>query len=182
MEEQYRQIIEAIGEDIHRPGLEKTPARAAKAMEYLTKGYSADIDQIVNGAIFPSTNSEMILVKNIEIYSLCEHHLLPFYGSCHVGYIPDGKVIGLSKVARIADAFARRLQIQENLTVQIAETIQQVTGAIGVGVIIEARHLCMMMRGAEKQHSLMLTSSLLGSFRDCHMTRNEFLSLTRTRE
>jgi GTP cyclohydrolase I len=177
MKEQFAQILEAIGEDLSRPGLTDTPARAAKAMEFLTQGYHQDLDTVVNGALFPSDSSEMIIVKDVELYSMCEHHMLPFIGKAHVAYIPTGKVIGLSKIARIVDMFARRLQIQEQLTVQIAETIQQVTGAAGVGVIVEARHMCMMMRGVEKQNSSMKTSSMLGSFRDNQSTRSEFLSL-----
>ncbi|WP_295802972.1 GTP cyclohydrolase I FolE [uncultured Microbulbifer sp.] len=179
MKEQYAQIIEAIGEDLERPGLKDTPLRAAKAMQYLTRGYQQTVDEVVNEALFPSDCSEMVLVKDIELYSLCEHHMLPFIGKAHVAYIPDGKVLGLSKVARIVDMFARRLQIQEQLTVQIANTIQQVTGAAGVGVIIEAKHMCMMMRGVEKQNSVMKTSAMLGSFRSQQATRNEFLSLLR---
>jgi len=177
MKEQFAQIIEAIGEDITRPGLQDTPQRAAKAMSFLTRGYQQSVDEVVNDALFPSDSSEMIIVKDIELYSMCEHHMLPFIGKAHVAYIPTGKVIGLSKIARIVDMFARRLQIQEQLTVQIAETIQQVTGAAGVGVIIEAKHMCMMMRGVEKQNSSMKTSSMLGSFRDNQATRLEFLSL-----
>ena len=179
MKEQYAQIIEAIGEDLDRPGLKDTPLRAAKAMQYLTRGYHQTMEEVVNDALFPSDCSEMVLVKDIELYSLCEHHMLPFIGKAHVAYIPDGKVLGLSKVARIVDMFASRLQIQEQLTVQIANTIQQVTGAAGVGVIIEAKHMCMMMRGVEKQNSVMKTSAMLGSFRSQQATRNEFLSLIR---
>ncbi|WP_105101495.1 GTP cyclohydrolase I FolE [Microbulbifer pacificus] len=177
MKEHYAHIIEAIGENLERPGLKDTPLRAAKAMQYLTRGYQQTVEEIVNDALFPSDCSEMVLVKDIELYSLCEHHLLPFIGKAHVAYIPDGKVLGLSKVARIVDMFARRLQIQEQLTVEIAETIQRVTGAAGVGVIIEAKHMCMMMRGVEKQNSVMKTSAMLGSFRSQQATRNEFLSL-----
>lgn len=175
--EAYRNIIENLGEDLSRPGLLDTPARAAKAMKFLTKGYGQNIDKIVNEALFPTTSNEMVIVKNIELYSLCEHHLLPFIGKCHVAYLPNGKVIGLSKVARIVDVFARRLQIQEHLTQQIAETIQEKTAALGVGVIIESQHMCMMMRGVEKQNSVMTTSCMLGAFRDKQSTRNEFLSL-----
>ena len=149
----YRQIIEGVGEDPDREGLEKTPERAAKAMQYLTRGYQQTVDEVVNNAIFESDNDQMILVKNIELYSLCEHHLLPFIGKCHVAYIPTGKVIGLSKIARIVDMYARRLQIQENLTKQIADTLMGAIQPAGVGVIIEAQHLCMMMRGVEKQNS-----------------------------
>ncbi len=179
MEELYRKMIEEIGEDINRPGLEKTPSRAAKAMKFMTKGYSEDIEKIVNNAVFPSDTSEIILVKNIELYSLCEHHLLPFIGKCHAAYIPKGKVIGLSKIARIVDVFARRLQIQEKLTKEIAETIQKFTGAAGVAVVIEAQHLCMMMRGVEKQNSIMTTSCVTGDFRTDPKTRAEFFSLLR---
>ncbi|KUJ84224.1 GTP cyclohydrolase I FolE [Microbulbifer flavimaris] len=179
MKEHYARIIEAMGEDLQRPGLKDTPERAAKAMAYLTRGYEQTVESVVNEALFPSDCSEMVLVKDIELYSLCEHHMLPFIGKAHVAYIPDGKVLGLSKVARIVDMFARRLQIQEQLTVQVAETIQRVTGAAGVGVIIEAKHMCMMMRGVEKQNSVMKTSAMLGSFRDQQATRTEFLSLIR---
>ena len=177
MEEQYRAILEMIGEDPHRGGLLDTPARAAKAMSFLTRGYDETLEQVVNNALFDSETSEMILVQDIELYSMCEHHMLPFIGKCHVAYVPTGKVLGLSKVARIVDMYARRLQIQENLTKQIAEAIQQVTEASGVGVIIEAQHMCMMMRGVEKQNSKMKTSVMLGSFRDNQSTRMEFLSL-----
>jgi len=177
MEEFYKRIIKDIGEDVNREGLKKTPQRAAKAFEYLTKGYQADLDSIVNGAIFESDNDEMIIVKDIEMYSLCEHHLLPFYGRCHIGYLPNDKIIGLSKIARIVDAFARRLQVQENLTKQIAEAILKYTGGKGVGVVIEAKHLCMMMRGVEKQNSSMKTSCMLGTFRSDSSTRHDFLSL-----
>lgn len=179
MEQAFTRIIESIGEDLSRPGLEKTPHRAAEAMQFLTRGYQQDIDEIVNDALFPSDANEMVLVKNIELYSLCEHHLLPFVGQCHVAYIPNGQVLGLSKVARIVDMYARRLQIQENLTTQIGATIERVTGAAGVAVVIEANHMCMMMRGVEKQNSQMMTSSMLGAFRDHASTRNEFLSLIR---
>jgi GTP cyclohydrolase I len=177
VEEYWAKIIEAIGEDLDRPGLADTPKRAAKAFEFLTRGYGQSVDEVVNNALFPSDSSEMILVQDVELYSLCEHHLLPFIGKCHVAYLPTGKVLGLSKVARIVDLYARRLQIQEALTVQIAETIMEVTEAEGVGVIIEARHMCMMMRGVEKQNSIMKTSAMLGSFRNEQKTREEFLSL-----
>ncbi|MEC8429287.1 MAG: GTP cyclohydrolase I FolE [Pseudomonadota bacterium] len=179
MKEHYEAILRDIGEDINRPGLKDTPARAAKAMSFLTRGYDQSVDEVVNGALFPSDSEEMIIVKDVELYSMCEHHLLPFIGKAHVAYIPTGKVLGLSKVARIVDMFARRLQIQEQLTVQIAETIQEVTDAAGVGVIIEAKHMCMMMRGVEKQNSVMKTSSMLGCFRSNQATRTEFLSLVR---
>lgn len=179
MDQFFRKLLEEIGEDTKREGLRATPVRAAKAFQYLTKGYKEDIKKVVNNAVFESDNDEMIIVKDIELYSLCEHHLLPFFGKCHVGYLPKGKIIGLSKIARIVDVFARRLQVQENLTKQIAECIMDVTGAQGVGVVIEARHLCMMMRGVEKQNSLMKTSCMLGPFRSESSTRSEFLSLIR---
>ncbi|MEY4589769.1 MAG: hypothetical protein RL497_1845 [Pseudomonadota bacterium] len=179
MHDLFAQIITQAGEDLTRPGLKDTPLRAAKAFNYLTKGYRESLDEIVNGALFPSDANEMIIVKDIELFSMCEHHLLPFIGKAHVGYIPSGQVLGLSKVARIVDMFARRLQIQEQLTHQIATTIQEVTGAVGVGVIIEAKHLCMMMRGVEKQNSVMKTSAMLGNFRSNSATRTEFLSLLR---
>ena len=177
MEEFYKSLLKNIGEDVNREGLRATPMRAAKAVQYLTKGYHENIDKVVNNAIFESDNDEMIIVKNIEVYSLCEHHLLPFFGKCHVGYLPKGKILGLSKIARIVDIFGRRLQVQENLTKQIAETILKYTAARGVGVVIEAQHLCMMMRGVEKQNSIMKTSCMLGSFRKDISTRSEFLSL-----
>ncbi|MFP4472761.1 MAG: GTP cyclohydrolase I FolE [Candidatus Omnitrophota bacterium] len=177
MEEYYRSLLEYIGEDPAREGLKDTPRRAAEAFAYLTKGYKADLDKIVNKAIFETSNDQMVIVKDIELYSLCEHHLLPFFGKCHVGYLPNGKVLGLSKVARIVDAFGRRLQIQENLTQHVAEAVMQYTDALGVGVVIEAQHLCMMMRGVEKQNSVMKTSCMLGAFREDASTRAEFLSL-----
>lgn len=177
MEEYYKNLLKSIGEDLDRSGLKKTPQRAAKAFEFLTKGYHEDVEKIINQALFESDNDEMIIVKDIELYSLCEHHLLPFFGKCHVGYIPNGKIIGLSKVARIVDVFGRRLQVQENLTKQIAETLLKYTNARGVAVVIEAKHLCMMMRGVEKQNSSMKTSCMLGSFRSELSTRSEFLSL-----
>ena len=179
MKEQFKNLLQSIGEDTQREGLLKTPQRAAQAFSYLTKGYKEDVDKIVNNAVFVSDNDEMIIVKDIELYSLCEHHLLPFFGKCHVGYLPKGKIIGLSKIARIVDVYARRLQVQENLTKQIAETIKKYTSAIGVGVVIEAKHLCMMMRGVEKQNSIMKTSCMLGAFRKDISTRSEFLSLIR---
>jgi GTP cyclohydrolase I len=179
LEDHWANIIKAIGEDIERPGLLDTPKRAASAFEFLTRGYGQSVEEVVNEALFPAESSEMILVQDIELYSLCEHHLLPFIGKCHVAYIPTGQVLGLSKIARIVDVFARRLQIQESLTAQIAETIMSVTNAQGVGVIIEAQHMCMMMRGVEKQNSLMKTSAMLGTFRSEQKTRDEFLSLLR---
>lgn len=177
MDKLYKQLLEMIGEDVNRDGLKDTPKRAAKAFQFLMKGYDEDIDKIVNGAIFPSDASEIVLVKDIELYSMCEHHLLPFVGKCHVAYIPSGNVIGLSKIARIVDVFARRLQIQEQLTRQIAETVNKYTKAQGVAVVIEAKHLCMMMRGVEKQNSVMTTSCVLGEFHDDASTRAEFFSL-----
>ncbi len=177
MDQYFRKLLEHIGEDPKREGLIKTPKRAAQAFEFITQGYRKNIDEIVNGAIFTSDNDEMVVVKDIELYSLCEHHLLPFFGKAHVGYIPKGKIIGLSKIARIVDMYARRLQVQENLTKEIAQTLMKATGAVGVGVVIEARHLCMMMRGVEKQNSVMKTSCLLGAFRKDDATRKEFLSL-----
>lgn len=180
MQDAFRTIIDAIGEDPTREGLRDTPERAAQAMAFLTRGYHQSLEQVVNGALFESDTNEMIIVQDIELYSLCEHHLLPFIGKCHVAYIPTGKVLGLSKVARIVEMYARRLQIQENLTKQIAEAIQSVTNASGVGVIIEAKHMCMMMRGVEKQNSIMKTSVMLGDFRDSQATRMEFVSLVNT--
>ncbi|HCL27642.1 MAG TPA: GTP cyclohydrolase I FolE [Candidatus Latescibacteria bacterium] len=177
MEELFRQLIEAVGEDPSREGLRETPGRAARAMEYLTSGYQQDPKVVVNDAIYESNMDEMVIVRDIELYSMCEHHLLPFIGKCHVGYLPQGRVIGLSKVARVIDIFARRFQIQENLTTQIAETIMDIVEPAGVGVIVEARHLCMMMRGVEKQSSQMTTSCMLGAFRDNSQTRSEFLNL-----
>ncbi len=176
----YLQLLQNIGEDPHRDGLIDTPGRASEAMKYLTHGYKMDIHEVVNGAVFDTANKDMILVKDIELYSLCEHHLLPFFGKCHVAYIPRNKVLGLSKIARIVDMFARRLQIQESLTHQIAESIVEVTDALGVAVVVEARHLCMMMRGVEKQNSVMKTSCMLGIFRENAATRSEFLSLLNT--
>jgi GTP cyclohydrolase IA len=177
MEQSFLALLEAIGEDPQREGLRRTPTRAARAFEFLTNGYRQDLEQIVNGAIFESDASEIILVKDIELYSMCEHHLLPFIGRAHVAYIPKGRVIGLSKVARIVDAFARRLQIQEQLTVQIADALMKTLRPAGAAVVIEAKHLCMMMRGVEKQNSIMKTSCLLGTFKDDARTRSEFLSL-----
>ena len=173
----YRELLQSVGEDIDREGLQRTPDRAARALEFLTQGYRQNLDQIINGAVFESRASEIILVKDIELYSLCEHHLLPFIGRAHVAYIPNGKVIGLSKVARIVDVFARRLQIQENLTTQIAESLMRCLEPSGVAVVVEAKHLCMMMRGVEKQNSVMKTSCLLGTFKEDARTRSEFLSL-----
>ena len=173
----FREILIGVGEDPEREGLLDTPKRAAKAMQYLCHGYQKNLEEVVNGALFASDNDEMVIVKDVELYSLCEHHLLPFIGKAHVAYIPTGKVLGLSKVARIVDMYARRLQIQENLTRQIAEAVQQVTSAAGVAVVIEAKHMCMMMRGVEKQNSVMSTSVMLGVFRESSNTRHEFLQL-----
>jgi GTP cyclohydrolase I len=173
----YAELITSIGEDITRDGLQKTPERAAKAFGFLTQGYQQSLETIVNGAVFASDNDEMVVVKDIEFYSLCEHHLLPFVGRAHIAYLPKGKVLGLSKIARITDMYARRLQIQENMTKQIADAIQQVTGAAGVGVVLEAQHFCMMMRGVQKQQSSTVTSMMLGEFRENSRTRQEFLHL-----
>jgi len=173
----YKQLIQSTGEDVKRDGLLKTPERAAAAFKFLTQGYTQSLDEILNEAVFDSDNNEMVIVKDIELYSMCEHHLLPFIGKAHVAYLPQGKVIGLSKIARITDMFARRLQIQEQLTTQIADAIQTATGAAGVGVVIEAQHFCMMMRGVQKQHSWTITSMMLGAFRDHDRTRQEFLQL-----
>ncbi len=173
----YAELLQGIGEDVDREGLRRTPDRAARALEFLTQGYRQDLDEIINDAIFDSEASEIILVKDIELYSMCEHHLLPFIGRAHVAYIPNGRVIGLSKVARVVDVFARRLQIQENLTTQIAESLMGCLEPSGVAVVVEAKHLCMMMRGVEKQNSVMKTSCLLGTFKDDARTRSEFLSL-----
>lgn len=173
----YRDLIVAIEEDPTREGLQKTPERAAKALQFLTQGYKTNLDNIIRGALFTSDNSEMVLVQDIELFSLCEHHLLPIIGKCHVAYIPNGKIIGLSKIPRIVDMFSRRLQVQENLTAQIAECVMKVTGALGVGVVVEAEHLCMIARGVEKKNVTVKTSSMLGVFRKSAVTRNEFLSL-----
>ena len=173
----FREILEAIGEDPGRQGLARTPERAARAFEFLTQGYRQDVAEVVNDAIFDSDASEIVMVKDIELYSICEHHLLPFIGRAHVAYIPNGKVIGLSKVARIVDLFARRLQIQEQLTTEVADALMQALRPLGVAVVIEAKHLCMMMRGVEKQNSVMKTSCLLGVFKEDARTRSEFLAL-----
>ena len=177
VEELIRELLTEIGEDANREGLLKTPERVAKSWDFLTSGYRSDPREIINGAIFESESNNMIISRDIEIYSLCEHHLLPFFGRCHIGYIAEKKVIGLSKIARIVDCYARRLQIQERLTAQIAQEIMDATQAEGVGVVIECRHLCSMMRGVEKQNSVMTTSSVLGSFHDDEPSRSEFLTL-----
>ncbi|MGA8538642.1 MAG: GTP cyclohydrolase I FolE [Terriglobales bacterium] len=180
-EELVREMIIRLGEDPDREGLSRTPARVEKAMQFLVKGYKDDPEALLRGALYTVSYDEMVIVKDVEMFSLCEHHLLPFFGKVHVAYIPNGKVIGLSKIPRLIDAFARRLQIQERLTTQIAEAIQNAIQPQGVGVVIEARHLCMMMRGVEKQHSSAVTSSMLGCFRSEEETRTEFLSLIRQR-
>jgi GTP cyclohydrolase IA len=180
-EDLARELIVRLGEDPTREGLVRTPERMRRAYEYLVKGYREDAEAMLKEALFTVTYDEMVIVKDVEMFSLCEHHMLPFFGKVHVAYIPNGKVIGLSKIPRLIDIFARRLQIQERLTTQIAETIQHAIQPQGVGVVIEARHLCMMMRGVEKQHSAAVTSSMLGSFRHEEETRTEFLSLIRNR-
>lgn len=173
----YETILAEVGEDPQREGLLDTPTRAAKAMQYLTKGYHQTLEEVTNGAVFSSETDEMVIVKDIELYSMCEHHLLPFIGKCHIAYLPDGKVLGLSKFARIVDMYARRFQIQENLTKQIADAVQEVTGARGVAVTVEAKHMCMMMRGVEKQNSVMKSSVMLGTFRESQATRQEYLAM-----
>ena len=179
MTELVAQLLEALGEAPGRNGLQKTPERVAKALQFMTQGYHQDIERLLNGALFPIEYDEMVIVKDIDFFSLCEHHLLPFFGKCHVGYLPNKKVVGLSKIPRVVDVFARRLQVQERLTVQIAETLKRKLDAHGVAVVMEARHLCMMMRGVEKQNTLAVTSSMLGAFRTQEQTRNEFLKLIR---
>ncbi|HEX6804617.1 MAG TPA: GTP cyclohydrolase I FolE [Terriglobales bacterium] len=180
-EELMKEILVRLGEDPDREGLQRTPERVHKAYEFLTRGYNEDPEALLTKALFTVSYDEMVIVKDVEMFSLCEHHMLPFFGKVHVAYIPNGKVIGLSKVPRLIEVFSRRLQIQERLTTQIAETIQKVIQPQGVGVVIEARHLCMMMRGVEKQHSAAVTSSMLGCFREEQETRQEFLSLIRQR-
>jgi GTP cyclohydrolase I len=174
-----RQLLMELGEDPSREGLLKTPERVAKALSFLTHGYRTNLAAVINNALFTQTTSSMVIVKDIEVYSLCEHHMLPFFGRCHIGYIPDGKVFGVSKLARVVDMFARRLQLQERLTEEISKVVMEEIGAKGVGVMIEARHLCMMMRGVEKQNSTMVTSSVLGVFREHLATREEFLTLVK---
>jgi GTP cyclohydrolase I len=180
MEHLITELLKHIGEDPAREGLVKTPERVAKAWGFLTQGYQKSVQDVINGAIFEVEANHMIIVKDIEVYSLCEHHLLPFFGKCHIGYIPKGKVLGVSKLARLADLFARRLQIQERLTNQIAQTVMDVLEPDGVGVVMEAQHLCMMMRGVEKQNSKMVTSAMQGSFRRDVRTREEFLQLIKS--
>ncbi|MGH9471008.1 MAG: GTP cyclohydrolase I FolE [Terriglobia bacterium] len=178
-ERHIREIIRMLGEDPERQGLERTPERVARSLRFLTSGYHQDPDKVLNGALFDVAYDEMVIVKDIEVFSLCEHHLLPFFGRCHVAYIPNRKVIGLSKVPRLVEVFARRLQVQERLTTQIAETLMEKIHPQGVGVVVEARHLCMIMRGVEKQNSVAMTSAMLGVFRDDYRTREEFLTLVR---
>jgi GTP cyclohydrolase I len=181
MQDLIRRLLAELGEDPDREGLVKTPARVEKAFRFLTGGYAADIDRVLNGALFTVDYSEMVIVKDIDFYSLCEHHLLPFFGKCHIAYIPGTRVIGLSKIPRLVDVFSRRLQIQERLTNQIADTIREKVAPIGVAVVIEATHLCMSMRGVEKQNSFAVTSAMLGAFRDNVRTRMEFLELIKLR-
>lgn len=177
MQDQIKKILLAVGEDPEREGLLDTPKRVDKSLRFLTRGYHQKLEEVINGALFEAESDDMIIVKDIEFFSLCEHHMLPFFGKCHIGYIPTKKIIGVSKIARVVDMFARRLQVQERLTHQISEAILAATGAEGVGVVMEARHLCMQMRGVEKQHSVMTTSAMKGSFRADNSTRSEFMRL-----
>lgn len=179
MQQQIHDILVEIGEDPSREGLLDTPERVEKSLRFLTRGYSQTLEEVVNGALFEAESDDMVIVRDIEFFSLCEHHMLPFFGKCHIGYIPKGRIIGVSKVARIVDMFARRLQVQERLTKQISEALMNTLDAEGVGVVMEAQHLCMQMRGVEKQHSVMTTSSMVGSFRRELATRNEFTRLIR---
>jgi len=181
LEALVRDLLLEIGEDPQREGLVRTPRRVAEALRFLTSGYRSDAKKVINDAIFTQSTNSMVIVKNIELYSLCEHHMLPFFGRCHIGYIPKGRVFGVSKLARLVDMYARRLQLQERLTEQISQEVMDSIGAIGVGVMIEAQHLCMMMRGVEKQNSVMVTSSVLGTLRDSTATREEFLALIGSR-
>ncbi len=180
VESLVEQLLIELGEDPHREGLLKTPRRVAQAMEFLTSGYRCDVEEIINGAVFEAEANNMILTRDIEVYSLCEHHMLPFFGRCHIAYIAEGKVLGVSKLARIVDYYSRRLQIQERLTSRIARRVMQAAGARGVGVILQCRHMCMMMRGVEKQNSFMTTSSVLGQFHDDPATRMEFMHLVQS--
>lgn len=180
METHFRALLEAVGEDSEREGLVKTPRRAAEAFRFFTKGYQQDIQKVLNNAVFEVDYDDMVIVKDIEFYSLCEHHLVPFYGKCHVGYLPAGKIVGVSKVARLVEMFSRRLQVQERLTHEIAHALNEAIQPRGVAVVMQARHLCMMMRGVEKQGSQMVTSAVLGAFRERDRTREEFMSLLRT--
>ena len=177
LESLARNLLVELGEDPDRDGLERTPRRVAESLRFLTKGYQEDVDQVLNGALYEVAHDEMIIVRDIEVFSLCEHHLLPFFGKCHVAYIPTRKVIGLSKIARLVDVFARRLQVQERLTTQVAQVLMEKINPLGVGVVVEAQHLCMIMRGVQKQNSVAVTSAMLGVFRDRKQTRDEFLSL-----
>ena len=179
MEPLVRDLLKELGEDPYREGLQKTPERVAKALQYLTSGYGTTVADVLNDAIFTEPYDEMVVVKDIEVYSLCEHHLLPFFGKAHIAYLPAGRIVGLSKLARLVDMVARRLQVQERLTTQVAEALQEALRPAGVGVVIEAAHFCMMMRGVEKQNSMAVTSCMLGAFRDSRMTREEFLQLIR---
>ena len=179
MQQQIHDILVEMGEDPSREGLLDTPKRVEKSLRFLTRGYGQTLEEVVNGALFEAESDDMVIVRDIEFFSLCEHHMLPFFGKCHVGYIPKGKIIGVSKVARIVDMFARRLQVQERLTKQVSEALMKILGAEGVGVVVEAQHLCMQMRGVEKQHSVMTTSSMVGSVRRELATRNEFTRLIR---
>ena len=179
MQQQIHDILVEMGEDPSREGLLDTPKRVEKSLRFLTRGYGQTLEEVVNGALFEAESDDMVIVRDIEFFSLCEHHMLPFFGKCHVGYIPKGKIIGVSKVARIVDMFARRLQVQERLTKQVSEALMKILGAEGVGVVVEAQHLCMQMRGVEKEHSVMTTSSMVGSFRRELATRNEFTRLIR---
>jgi GTP cyclohydrolase I len=177
LESLARNLLVELGEDPDRDGLERTPRRVAESLRFLTRGYQEDVDQVLNGALYEVTHDEMIIVRDIEVFSLCEHHLLPFIGKCHVAYIPSRKVIGLSKIARLVDVFARRLQVQERLTTQVAQVLMEKINPLGVGVVMEAQHLCMIMRGVQQQNSVAVTSAMLGVFRDKKQTRDEFLSL-----
>jgi GTP cyclohydrolase I len=177
LEDLYKQVLSELGEDPEREGLVKTPHRAAEAMRYLTSGYQQDVEGMLNGAIFHEPYEDMVIIRDIEFFSLCEHHILPFFGKCHIGYLPNGKIIGISKLARLVDIFARRLQVQERMTVQIGTALQEALHPKGVAVVIEARHMCMMARGVQKQSSKVTTSEMLGTFRDDRRTREEFLNL-----
>ena len=179
LEDLYKQILCELGEDPERDGLVKTPQRAAQAMRYLTRGYTMDVNEVLNGAIFEEPYADMVIVRDIEFYSVCEHHLLPFFGKAHIGYLPAGRIVGISKLARLVEIFARRLQVQERLTVQIAQALEEALDPRGVGVVVEARHMCMMARGIEKQNSKVTTSEMRGHFREDRRTREEFLSLLR---
>ena len=181
MKEHFASIISSIGEDLNRPGLQDTPERAAKAFQFLTRGYNQTLDEVVNGALFPSDSSEMILVKDIELYSMCEHHMLPFFGKAHVAYIPNGTIVGLSKIPRVVDAFSRRLQVQERLTIEIRDCIQETLKPKGVAVVLECQHMCMQMRGVQKQNSVTTSSAFTGLFLSNDSTRKEFINLVQAR-